>query len=360
MVNLVTVPGVELMKVGKWDLSTGAWECTPHEINAAVDAHQQGLLRKPVIRLGHNDPRFSGDPAVGWLDNLRASADGQALIGDMVGVPEWLADIMPSAYPSRSIEGLYDYTAPDGSDHDFVLTGLALLGATKPGVESLQSLQDVARLYDIAAAGLVGGKAIEITIQAAEADKTEKGATVASFEKIAEKLGLPADADEAAVLEALNKVPAEAVEVEAPAVEVEVAEVEAPASVEPVAVAAAAGNLVTVEASAFSQMQADAAAGRAARDRQIADDDHRVVAAAIGDGKVPPARKDHWLSLMKADREGTTQVLASLAAGLVPVSELGHSIPGEGGNVVDAAMEKMHERVMAGAGFRTTKREVSR
>ncbi|MDV3219763.1 hypothetical protein LE977_25730, partial [Mycobacterium avium] len=81
MVNLVTVPGVELMRVGKWNLSTGEWECTTKEIAAAIDAHDKGLLRKPVIRLGHNDPRFSGDPAVGWLDNLRASEDGQALIG---------------------------------------------------------------------------------------------------------------------------------------------------------------------------------------------------------------------------------------------------------------------------------------
>ncbi len=167
MVNLVTVPGIELMRTGKWNLSTGEWECTDKEIAAAIDAHQKGLLRKPVIRLGHNDPRFTGDPAVGWLDNLRASADGSALIGDMVGVPEWLAEILPSAYPSRSIEGLYDYTAPDGSEHEFVLTGLALLGATRPGVESLQSLQDVARLYDIAAAAQVGGKAIELTIEAA-------------------------------------------------------------------------------------------------------------------------------------------------------------------------------------------------
>lgn len=171
MVNLVTVPGVELMRVGKWNLSTGEWECTEKEIAAAIEAHEKGILRKPVIRLGHNDPRFSGDPAVGWLDNLRASEDGQALIGDMVGVPEWLAEILPSAYPSRSIEGLYDYTAPDGSEHEFVLTGLALLGATRPGVESLQSLQDVARLYDIAAAGQVGGKAIELTIEAADAPK---------------------------------------------------------------------------------------------------------------------------------------------------------------------------------------------
>lgn len=153
MANLVTVPGVELIRTGKWNISTGEWEVTPDLITAAIDAHTAGVLRKPVIRLGHNDPRFTGDPAVGYVDNLRASADGHMLLGDLVGVPQWLADIMASAYPDRSVEGLYDYTAPDGSEHPFVLTGLALLGATRPGVESLKSLQDVARLYDVAAAG---------------------------------------------------------------------------------------------------------------------------------------------------------------------------------------------------------------
>lgn len=427
MVNLVTVPGIELMRTGKWNLSTGDWECTDKEIAAAIDAHQKGLLRKPVIRLGHNDPRFSGDPAVGWLDNLRASADGQALIGDMVGVPEWLAEILPSAYPSRSIEGLYDYTAPDGSEHDFVLTGLALLGATRPGVESLQSLQDVARLYDIAAAAQVGGKAIELTIEAAanpqpygdvkyadpkngkypidtadhvraawsyinmpknqkdysaeelaqikgrikaaakkfgikieasEASETEGGATVALPEKVAEALGIDASADEDTVLAKIAELkPA------APAPEIE-------PEAEPVApaVAAAAGavnGVVQIEQAQLDQLVAAAQAGQRAEARQIAEDDERTVMAAIGQGKIAPARKQHWLASLRADREGTKQVLASLAAGLVPVKEVGHQgVAGQIGfegapDPEQQAKDYAHGRVMARLGFSTTKGSVN-
>ncbi len=172
--DLVTVPGVELMKVGTWkihqggDDKDGSWTVTPHLIQAALAADAARVLRRPTIRLGHSDSRFTGDPAVGYVDNLRAADDGQTLLGDLVGVPQWLGDIMASAYPDRSIEGLSDYTAADGSHHDFILTGLALLGATRPGVESLQSLQDVARLYDVAAAGQIGGTALTLMMAATD------------------------------------------------------------------------------------------------------------------------------------------------------------------------------------------------
>jgi hypothetical protein len=427
VVNLVTVPGVELMRVGKWNLSTGEWECTGKEIAAAIDAHQKGLLRKPVIRLGHNDPRFSGDPAVGWIDNLRASADGEALIGDMVGVPEWIAEILPSAYPSRSIEGLYDYTAPDGSSHEFVLTGVALLGATRPGVESLQSLQDVARLYDIAAAGQVGGKAIELTIEAADAkpygdvayadpgyqkdgkerypidsaahvrsawsyinmpknqkdysaaelaqikdrikaaakkfgitieaasaSETKGGATVALPDKVAEALGIDASADEDAILAKIAAL------TPAPKAEAEQAA--------PEQVAAAAGvvqGLVQIERAQLDELKAAAAQGVEARARQIAEEDERTVMAAIGQGKIAPARREHWLNALKADRDGTKQVLASLAAGLIPVTEVGHQgvaghISAEGAPDVEAqAVDYAHSRVMAALGFPVKKESVN-
>lgn len=426
MAKLVTVPGVELMRAGKWNLSTGEWECTSTEIAAAIDAHDKGLLRKPVIRLGHNDPRFTGDPAVGWLDNLRASEDGSALIGDMVGVPEWLADILPSAYPSRSIEGLYDYTAPDGSEHDFVLTGLALLGATRPGVESLQSLQDVARLYDIAAAAQVGGTAVELTVEAAgdpkpygdvkyadpkngkypidtaehakaawayinmpknqkdysaeelaqiksriqaackkfgikieasEASETEGGAVVALPDYLAEALGIDASADEDTIKAKLAEFKKS-----------DDAKIEDDADAKPEAIAAATGvvnGVVQIEQSQLDELKAAAAQGVEARARQIAEDDERVVMAAIGQGKIAPARKQHWLDSLKADRDGTKQVLASLAAGLIPTSEVGHQgVAGQVGfeGAPDAehqSKEYAHSRVMAALGIPTKKASVN-
>lgn len=171
MADLVTVPNRELMKVGKWSVYKGGeFNVTPELIQSAISAHNAGILRKPVIRLGHEDPE-TGDPAVGWVDNVRASDDGQTLYGDLVGVPRKLADIMPSAYPSLSIEGMHGYMASDGTTHDFVLTGLGLLGAKAPAISSLKSVQE---LYDIedeavaAAVGEIGGTPIKFTVNTPE------------------------------------------------------------------------------------------------------------------------------------------------------------------------------------------------
>jgi hypothetical protein len=72
-------------------------------------------------------------------------------------VPEWLGEVMASAYPNRSIEGYRDYQCQQGHTHPFAITGLALLGVTPPGVGTLSSLEDIAALYDVAAAQGPGG-----------------------------------------------------------------------------------------------------------------------------------------------------------------------------------------------------------
>lgn len=151
------VPDVELLKTGEWPLSTGTWTFTSEDLAAAVRAAQSPCVGRPVIKLGHDDPRFSGEPAVGFVDNLRLSEDGSTLVGDLCGVPGWLADIMPSAYPRRSIEGQFNYRDQAGTIHDFALTGLALLGVTPPAVGTLSSLRDVAALYQVEASTGPGG-----------------------------------------------------------------------------------------------------------------------------------------------------------------------------------------------------------
>jgi Mu-like prophage I protein len=379
VVNLVTVPNRELMKVGKWQVRKGhEFNVTPELISAALAAHKSEVLRKPVIRLGHGDEpgdgdeRFTGDPAVGWVDNVRASEDGATLYGDLVGVPKWLADNMPSAYPSLSVEGMYDYTAPDGTTHDFVLTGLALLGATQPAISSLKSMQDVATLFeaDIAAAvGEIGGTAVSWTVSAAadkpygnvdyadplsskkfgitisaSAEPTE-GAVMASLtEQLAERFGFAPDADEATILAAVDEKlkPAEP----APVVEPQP---------EQVAAAAAQLGLVMVNKDQYDATVAAAAEGAEARKQQIAEANENVVMAAIRAGKIPPARKDHWLEGLKADRAGTAAVLASLKP-ILPVQEIGHGITGDvNTDGVDQELEGVHDRIMASLGFSTRK-----
>ncbi|MGK9270327.1 hypothetical protein KXR83_04915 [Williamsia muralis] len=136
-----TVRDVELIKVGHWDVSTGPWSPGPADLKSAVAAHAAGVLRKPVIKLGHVDDRFDGEPAFGYVDNLRVTDNGNTLIGDLIGLPAWLADALPLNYPDRSVEALQDVRAADGTTWPLVLTGCALLGATAPGIDSLASLQ---------------------------------------------------------------------------------------------------------------------------------------------------------------------------------------------------------------------------
>ncbi|SBS77354.1 conserved hypothetical protein [uncultured Mycobacterium sp.] len=149
VVDLHTIRGVELIKAGTWqpDGIEGDWTVTPEHLAAAIEAHRAGLLRKPVVKIGHTDPRFDGGPALGFVDNLRLADGGSTLVADLVNVPGPVAKLLPHAYPDRSIEALIDFTDQAGTVWPLVLTGLALLGAADPAVETLQSLQDVGALY---------------------------------------------------------------------------------------------------------------------------------------------------------------------------------------------------------------------
>jgi len=160
--ELRTLVGVDLIRVGSWEASTGAFIPTPGDLAAAVAAFDAGVLRKPILKLGHVDPRFDGEPAVGFVDHLRLSDGGRTLLGDFAAVPAWLADVMASAYPDRSIEGRYDYADPTGRVWPFLLTAVALIGVAAPAIGSLQSLQDRYGLAEPVAASFTG-RAVHIT-----------------------------------------------------------------------------------------------------------------------------------------------------------------------------------------------------
>src|SRR4051812_16834895 len=113
--SLVTIPNVELLEVGEdWHAQSGDFTVTYEHLVAAVAAQDDPAVRTPVLKAGHTDPRFDGQPAYGKVENFRLSENGQTLIGDYVGVPSWLADAMPSAYPRRSIEGFFNWTTATG------------------------------------------------------------------------------------------------------------------------------------------------------------------------------------------------------------------------------------------------------
>lgn len=167
---LAHLPGVELVQAGQWDLSSGRVTFTRADLAAAVAALDCPAVRRPILKLGHIDPRFDGEPAVGWVANMCLADSGNTIVGDYVGMPGWLGDILASAFPDRSIEGCFDFKCQVGHTHPFVITAVALLGVSAPGVGTLESLQDVARLYGVEAAASESGEHVTVTVRASKED----------------------------------------------------------------------------------------------------------------------------------------------------------------------------------------------
>ncbi len=153
--TLARVPNVELIQTGTWNIASGTATFTSADLLNAVAALDCPAVRRPILKLGHDGQHGQGEPAVGYVDKLRVADDMRTLVGDLAGMPAWLADVnaagesvLASAYPDRSIEGEWDYVCQMGHKHGFVVHALALLGTERQGVGTLQSLQD---LYGVAA-----------------------------------------------------------------------------------------------------------------------------------------------------------------------------------------------------------------
>jgi hypothetical protein len=80
------------------------------------------------------------EPAFGTFENLEVGDRGQTLFADLEGCPEWLATILPMAFPSRSIEALPDVQTVTGNHYSMVVTAVSALGVYWPGCTVLQDL----------------------------------------------------------------------------------------------------------------------------------------------------------------------------------------------------------------------------
>lgn len=179
--KLANVSNVELMFAGQWALSSGMASFNRDDLIAAVAAQSCPAVRRPVLKMGHSDPRvkatdFDGTPTIGWIQDMRTDLDGHLLLGDYRGMPAWMTEVdgegnsvIASAFPDRSIEGCYDFRCQLGHLHPFVITAVALLGETPPGIGTLASLQDVAALYTgVAASSSLTGVPVTVTIHASK------------------------------------------------------------------------------------------------------------------------------------------------------------------------------------------------
>ncbi|MDQ4502175.1 head maturation protease, ClpP-related [Sinomonas sp. ASV322] len=115
------------------------------------------------------------------------------------------------------------------------------------------------------------------------------------------------------------------------AVDEALAERAAPAPAEP-----AAGTVV-LDAAQYEELRNDAADGRAAQAQQLEDQRRLLVEAAVRDGRIPPARRSHWLDALLAD-PGAADTLAGLAKGLIPLEARGIT-----GGVDESSDEDAHD-----------------
>ncbi|GAB2767652.1 head maturation protease, ClpP-related [Sinomonas soli] len=138
----------------------------------------------------------------------------------------------------------------------------------------------------------------------------QEGATDMSdalMKGLRERLGIPADSelDETTALAALDEALAEHAEHEGTA-------------------PAAGPGTVVLDAAQYRDLQAAAEEGREARRQQQAEARAALVDAAVQDGRIAPARREHWLNALAAD-PGSADTLAGLAKGLVPVASVGYT-----------------------------------
>lgn len=99
-------------------------------------------------------------------------------------------------------------------------------------------------------------------------------------------------------------------------------------------------GVVTIDQAQLEELRADARAGREAREQQAKDRREALVAAAVKDGRIAPARAQAWADQLEAD-PGAEDVLAKLEPGLIPVEDTergseANDLEGEDREIMDA------------------------
>jgi hypothetical protein len=318
--------GVELARPGTYQLASGSQTFTEQMLHDAARYATRAGARPSPVKIGHTDKRFVGDgePALGWLGNLRVEDfEGPVLVGDIDDMPDWLAAAAASAWPNRSVEGWTDYQADDGETYSFVIDGLALLGVTPPGISSIRSLRDLPAALGVAASARICasfGAPIAPVPEAEEIPEVEEsGMDPAKFR---EALGLAPDASDDEVRAAFSAALPPPTPAPEP-VQASLFETPAPAKAEPVK--PELPGVIRVEASAWEAAQDRIKKLEAQEARRIVAERDEVITQAIRDGKLAPARREHWVRLWNADPDGARQALDGLAKNVIPVMASGYA-----------------------------------
>ncbi len=374
----VDLTDVEILRTGGPYRGVGSPEAGDHiteehlEAMARNFADLRGEIDAPN-KLGHianqrdvTGPEFldgSGAPALGWLDNVRR--DGDRLLADIKGVPEKFADLIRAgAYRKRSVEFLPTYTDRTGRAREWVLTGLAWLGARRPAVSGLA---DVHRLY---AESLADEGVRAVIYEAAPAPAVVDEHPGGALDKaLAQALGLPEDATSEQVAEALGKLVADSktasetvgtLRDELAAAKAEIDQLRAAKSdpepqgePEPLAAGAIPAEIARqFEAAAARErdlvakieaLSKRAEAGEDAARRLFESRRDDAITAALRDGKIDPAARETWVKQYEADPDGTVRLFEAMPRNPVLVERVGRIDRGQDNPERDAEEKALRQ-----------------
>lgn len=140
---------VEVFAVGKWN----GMEFTRADLESIVASFERLRdLHKVPLKFGHNPEQqiTDGLPAIGWVDKLWV--EGTKLFARFVDLPSIVFDALKKKlYRRVSIELDFDVEHMS-SNYPMVLTGVALLGADLPAVNTLADLATYLDDHRLAAA----------------------------------------------------------------------------------------------------------------------------------------------------------------------------------------------------------------
>ena len=375
--------GVELARTGTWEAKSGKFTMTVEHFQGAVAAAGDPEVSLPAIKFGHdsilNELLGDGAPSYGHIENVRLSADGNTLIGDLAGMPEAAAAVIGRAYKQRSVEMLIDVKTPSGREYKAALTGLALLGATAPAVKGLADLVPLFMAQaDMQATTTPQGTAATVTLSdnttldtaytGAVSDKTPPPAekttgipttkekpTMATWTPTPEQLkllGLDENATTEQIAEAVaakltapaDTPPADADKAGADKdADKDAAGAQTATDAEKVAASEGAPKTVTLSESIYNGIMAKLSALEkkdAARDNQV------LLSEALKAGKIAAADKPSIEALLSASPEAGRKFLQDLKPGRVNMSERGAAnaqttVPDDDQARIDAAADEI-------------------
>ncbi len=143
-----SIKDVELVTVGTHAAMSGVVTINASDLQSMLAAQADGQIDHAPIKLGHvsslNDGIGDGAPAFGWVKPTRIgprASDGKlTLFGDLLGMPDLLAAVAPTAYRRRSGEIDWKVTGSNGKTYPAVLSAIALLGVTPPAVKGMADM----------------------------------------------------------------------------------------------------------------------------------------------------------------------------------------------------------------------------